>query len=61
MLLILKLEKMVLSSINYRPEVGNLFTITGRINRGLSLGGPQITINFILKFYLYLTTRVETV
>jgi len=35
---------------------GNLFTITSRINRGLSLVGPQITIDFILKLYLYLTT-----
>jgi len=35
--------------------VGNLFIITGCINCGLSLAGHKI--NFILKFYLYVTMR----
>jgi len=38
--------------------VGKLSTITGSINC-VSTGRPQITIDLILKFYLYLTMRDE--
>ena len=39
----------------FKMGVGTLFTITGRMNCSLSLAGRKI--NFILKFYLYLTMR----
>ena len=37
----------------FTPEMGNLFIIRGRTNCALSLVGRKI--NYILKFYLYLT------
>ena len=50
------LQRNVLLSISYASGVGNLFTITGRINCGYR-GRPQIAIDFTLTLYLYLTTR----
>jgi len=51
------LQSFLKNICNYpaKPGVGNLFIITGRMNLASSL--ESCKINFILKFYLYLTFK----